>query len=212
MEQKIKCYVDSVFRDVPSNERAQSIKSEILSNLLDKYRDLREEGRSEEEAYAIAISSGGDLSGIVADLKGETVTYSYAYEKQFQRMYEKEYRKEKKKRAAFSSCLWPCVLCFYLLFSFLVPGAWAYSWILFPAAAAVDNLVAFLLIKSNPKKKGEAGRGALWLGILSFYFILSYTTHRWDITWIIFLIGVALSQLFHTLRESKWRDMDEDGE
>lgn len=97
MEEKIKSYVEGVFRDVPKSERAENIKSEILQNLTDKYRDLKREGRDDEEAYAIAISSGGDLSGIVADLKGENVKYSYAYEKQFEKMYDKQYKREKKK-------------------------------------------------------------------------------------------------------------------
>lgn len=97
MENRIRDYIESVFRDVPESERAENIKSEILSNLLDKYHDLKNSGKTDEEAYAMAISSGGDLSGIVSDLKGEKVKYSYAYEKQFERMYEKQYKREKKK-------------------------------------------------------------------------------------------------------------------
>lgn len=69
MEERIKNYIESVFRGVPQTEHSESIKNEILQNLLDKYHDLKNEGRNDEEAYAIAISSGGDLSDIVADLK-----------------------------------------------------------------------------------------------------------------------------------------------
>ena len=199
MEEKIKNYVEGVFRDVPKNERSESIRSEILQNLTDKYRDLKKEGKNDEEAYAIAISSGGDLSGIVADLKGENVKYSYTYEKQFEKMYDKQYKKEKRKCAAFSSCLWPLTVCLYFVISFLIPGIWGVSWIIFIAAVAINNLFAYFTIKSNPKRKSDALRGALWVGIVTLYLILSFATSRWDITWLIFLLGVALSNLFRAV-------------
>lgn len=73
MESKIYDYIESVFRGIPQTERATTIKSEIFQNLVEKYRDLKQEGKSDDEAYAIAISSGGDLTGIAADLRGENV-------------------------------------------------------------------------------------------------------------------------------------------
>ena len=203
METRIRTYIDGVFRDVPVTERSESIKSEILQNLLDRYRDLLADGRSEEEAYAMAISSGGDLSGIAADLKGEGVGYSYAYEKQFDRYYEKEYRKEKKKCAIFNGWFWPLVVCVYLCYSFLVSGAWSYSWILFIAASAVSNLYAYLTIKSNRKERRAAAGGAIWTGIVTVYFVLSFLTRRWDVTWLVFILGVALSRILSALEESK---------
>lgn len=206
MEEKIKNYVDGVFRDVPKNERSESIRSEILQNLTDKYRDLKKEEKSDEEAYAIAISSGGDLSGIVADLKGENVKYSYTYEKQFEKMYDKQYKKEKRKCAAFSSCLWPLTVCLYFVISFLIPGIWGASWVIFIVAAAINNLFAYFTIQSNPKRKTDALRGTLWVGLVAVYLIVSFATSRWDITWLIFLLGVALSNLIRAVTGK-----DEDG-
>lgn len=199
MEEKIKSYVDGVFRDVPMSERAENIKNEILQNLTDKYHDLKKEGRDDEEAYAIAISSGGDLSGIVADLKGENVKYSYAYEKQFEKLYEKQYKCEKKKCATFSSCLWPLTVCIYFLVSFLIPGLWGVSWVIFILAAAINNLYAFFVFKSNPRRKSQALKSAVWVGITALYLILSFATRRWDITWLIFILGVAVSNLVRAI-------------
>ena len=204
MENKIRDYIESVFRDVPMSERAENIKGEILSNLLDKYADLKSEGKSDEEAYAVAISSGGDLSGIVSDLKGEKVKYSYAYEKQFERMYEKQYKREKKKCKVFSSVLWP------LVDSFFVSGAWAYSWIIFIAAAAVDCLYAAIVIKSNDIKKNSAIGGAVWTGITTAYFIISFATMRWDVSWILFVLGVPLANLIRAIVNKKEYDDDDD--
>ena len=207
MESKIRDYVESVFRDVPMSERAENIQSEILSNLLDKYRDLKNQGKTDEEAYAMAISSGGDLSGIAADLKGspkgDRSKYVYTYDDRPETPAEKQYLKEKKKCSVFSSCLWPVVLCAYFLFSLFVSGMWGYSWVIFLVAGAVDCLYAAIVIKSNRKKRNSALCGAVWTGILSLYFIFSFATKRWDVSWILFILGIPLVKLVLTLVNKK---------
>lgn len=199
MESKIYDYIESVFRGIPQTERATTIKSEIFQNLVEKYRDLKQEGKSDDEAYAIAISSGGDLTGIAADLRGENVPYSYSYEKQFEKVYEKQYKREKKRCNTFYSWYWPVVACVYLLVGFLIRGAWAYSWILFLAAAAGANLYRFFVVKSNVRARRSALNGAVWTGTVAIYFILSFATMRWDVTWLVFLLGVAASNILHAV-------------
>ena len=199
MESKIYDYIESVFRGIPQTERATTIKSEIFQNLVEKYRDLKQEGKSDDEAYAIAISSGGDLTGIAADLRGENVPYSYSYEKQFEKVYEKQYKREKKRCNTFYSWYWPVVACVYLLVGFLIRGAWAYSWILFLAAAAGANLYRFFVVKSNVRARRSGLSGAVWTGPVAIYFILSFATMRWDVTWLVFLLGVAASNILHAV-------------
>ncbi len=210
MEDKIRQYIESVFRDVPGSRRADNIRSEILQNLLDKYHDLIAEGKSEEEAYAIAISSGGDLSGIVADLKGENVKYNYNYEKQFDRLYEKQYRREKKKCSRFDSLLWPIVVCVYLLYSFFVPGAWWYSWDIFIFAAAGSSLFRFFTVKSNRKARRSALSNFVWTSTVAIYFVVSFLTDRWDVSWMIFVLAIAVSGIADTLAFPEVDDDDEE--
>lgn len=199
MEDKIRQYIESVFREVPESTRANNIKGEILQNLLDKFHDLKAEGKSDDEAYAVAISSGGDLSGIVADLKGENVKYNYNYEKQFDKLYEKQYRREKKKCGQFDSLLWPITVCVYILFSFLVPGAWAYSWNLFIAAVATSSLFRFFTVKSNRKARRSALSSFVWTTTVVAYFALSFLSGRWDVSWIVFVLAIAVSRIADTL-------------
>ncbi|GEM_PF-2942170 len=199
MEQKIKNYIETVFRDVPNNERTQNIKTEILQNLLDKYHDLRSEGHDEEEAYALALSSGGDLSGIVADLKGEPTEYNYNYEKQFEKHYEKQYKREKKRCDNFASWYWPLVVCVYLVVSFCLRHVWGYSWIIFPAAAAGNDLYRFCVIKSNRRQRRSALSSLVWLCTVTFYFILSFWTGRWDVTWLMYILAIPVSRLLQAI-------------
>lgn len=195
MEKKIIKYVDGVFAEVPTSERSQRIKEEIVQNLIDKYRDLIKSGKPEEDAYAIAISSGGDLSGIVADLKGETVHYNYNYEKQFCKVYEKEYAREKKKFQTFNSILWPVVTCIYLIFSMLLKSSWYYSWIIFLLGCVVSSAFKFCVVKSNDKVRRGALNSLVWMSATSLYFILSFTILRWDMTWILFVLAIPVNKI-----------------
>lgn len=195
MEKKILRYVDGVFEEVPVSERTQRIKEEIVQNLLDKYKDLINSGKSEEDAYAIAISSGGDLSGIVADLKGETKHYNYNYEKQFCKVYEKEYAREKKKFKTFNSILWPVVTCIYLLGSMLLSGSWYYSWIIYLLACVASSTYRFIVVKSNDKVRRSALSSLIWMSATSLYFILSFLSFRWDMTWILFVLAIPVNKI-----------------
>lgn len=198
MEKKIVKYVEGVFAEVPSTDRTQRIKEEIIQNLLDKYDDLIKSGKTEEDAYAIAISSGGDLSGIVADLKGDELHYNYNYEKQFCKVYEKEYAREKKKCSSFNSILWPTATCFYLLFSVLT-GTWFTSWVIFIMTSAASSLYKFFIVKSNTKARKSALSSSVWQITTSLYFILSFTVHRWDMTWILFVLAIPVNRIISLL-------------
>ena len=44
-------------------------------------------------------------------------------------------------------------------------------------------------------KKRSAYLGAFWSLIVALYFIISFATMAWYITWIIFLIGAAVEQI-----------------
>ena len=45
--------------------------------------------------------------------------------------------------------------------------------------------------------------GAMWSVIVIIYFVISFLTMAWHITWIIFLIGSALQGIVHAIFELK---------
>jgi hypothetical protein len=69
MDNKLKAYVDNLFKDAPATAKAYEVKEEILQNLKDKYNDLITEGKNKDEAYKIALESIGDLSELFAELE-----------------------------------------------------------------------------------------------------------------------------------------------
>lgn len=215
MKNKITSYVETAFRDAPKNERSENVKKEILQDLLDKYNDLIRDGRAEEEAYAIAVSGGGDLSGIVEDLKCRESSPLDAFEKtraeEAKAKEQKKQRREQKKFKRFSSWYWPLIVCVYLIGSFLF-DFWAYSWIFFLLAAAGSDVVKYLIRKSDAKARRGAVNGIVWLGITSLYFIVSFATRRWDVTWLLFLLGIAAENLVRALLNHEDDDDEEDDE
>lgn len=215
MKNKITAYVETAFRDAPKNERSENVKKEILQNLLDKYDDLIAEGRGEEEAYAVTVSGAGDLSGIVEDLKCRESSPLDAFEKaradEAKAKEQKRLKKERKKFNRFTSWYWPLVVCVYLIGSFLF-RAWAYSWILFLLAAAGADAAKYVIRKSDEKARRNALNGMVWLGITSLYFIVSFATGRWGITWLIFVLGIAVENLVRALTNPDDDEDDDDEE
>lgn len=71
MEDKMRAYMDHLFRDVKPTRKTVELKEEILQNLVDKYHDLLNEGKTEEAAYNIAVASIGDMDELLAGLQKE---------------------------------------------------------------------------------------------------------------------------------------------
>ena len=73
MEDKLRAYMDEVFKDISPTKKSVELKEEILQNLIDKYHDLINEGKSPEAAYNISIASIGAAVSISAKARWKYV-------------------------------------------------------------------------------------------------------------------------------------------
>ena len=64
----IKTYLENMFIHVKSTPEVERAKAELLSMMEDKYRELKNEGKSENEAIGIVISEFGNLDELAAEL------------------------------------------------------------------------------------------------------------------------------------------------
>ena len=64
----IKNYVENMFMSLPKTEEIQKLKLDILSNMEDKYTELRNKGKSENEAIGIVISEFGNIEELLNEL------------------------------------------------------------------------------------------------------------------------------------------------
>ncbi len=220
MEDKLRAYMDHLFRDVPQTKKAVEIKEEILQNLVDKYRDLIAEGKSEEAAYNIAVASVGDLNELLDSLKEDKAEATPQM--------TAEYMEWKKKSAGrvtlavmlYILCVVPIILlselggsevlgvCLMFLIIAVATGILIYNNMTKPSYPKMDDTIMeeFKEWKSQNDAEKQARKsinGAMWAIITALYFVISFTTGAWYITWVMFLIGAALESVVKAIFDLK---------
>lgn len=220
MEDKLRAHMDHLFQDVPVSKKSVELKEEILQNLVDKFHDLIEEGKSEEAAYNIAIASVGDIQELLDSLKDvsprpdPTVT--------------EEYRQWKKRSAIlipvavmlYILCVTPPIIAEALNWNEAVGACGLFVFVGVATAIIIfnnmtkpsmDNLDSTMMNEfkewknnqDDKKRVRKSINSALWAIITVLYFLVSFSTGAWYITWIIFLIGVAVENIIKAFFELK---------
>ena len=218
MEDKLRAHMDHLFREVPLTKKSVELKEEILQNLVDKYHDLIAEGKSEEAAYNIAVASVGDISELLDSLKEESAAPDPAC--------SDEYIHWKKR----SAILVPIAVMLYILSVLPVIvteelhvndaiGACGFFLFIGIATAIIifnnmskptmDKLDSTIVNEFKEWKANQGGRkrarkainSALWTIIVILYFLVSFSTGAWYITWILFLMGAAAENIIKAIFE-----------
>jgi uncharacterized protein YjbI with pentapeptide repeats len=68
MDEKINQYLDGVFAPYEGVKSVAELKADLLSDLQERYRELKVEGRDDETALAMTIDSIGDIEGTVQEM------------------------------------------------------------------------------------------------------------------------------------------------
>lgn len=213
--------MDHLFRDVKPTRKSVELKEEILQNLVDKYHDMIAEGRTPEAAYNIAVASIGDMDELLAGLHGAPSSESLPATKE---VLDKGRRK--------SAVLISVAVMMYIM-SILPPillSDTVFENKLAPALMFIMIAVATALLIYNNLTKPRYQRtddsiveefkewqeqtdssrramralsSALWAIIVVIYIVVSFWTMAWHITWVIFLIGVAVEGILKAIFELK---------
>ena len=61
MDEKINQYLDGVFAPYEGGKSVAELKADLLSDLQERFRELKAEGRDDETAFAMTIDSIGDI-------------------------------------------------------------------------------------------------------------------------------------------------------
>lgn len=107
-----------------------------------------------------------------------------------------------------SGLIWAIGLAFYLIISFLTM-AWHVTWVIFPILGAVSALACALIPAENPtvaQRNSRLKKGInsmIWAIGLALYFIISFATFAWYITWVIFPIIGAVQGLVRAILDLK---------
>ncbi|MEA4854750.1 MAG: permease prefix domain 1-containing protein [Christensenella sp.] len=204
MEEKLRRFVENLFADAPKTRRMIELRQEILMNLTDKYNDLLRSGATEEEAYEVVKKSVGDVDELIRSASEYSETETVETEQQ---------RKRSAMLTAVAVMLYilsPLAIiilgtggypiigltCMFALIA-VATGLLVYKSSLRPKYEKLDDTMVeeFKQWQVENKQKNDqrsAYTGALWAIIVALYFIISFTTGAWYITWVIFLIGGAI--------------------
>lgn len=215
MNAKIKNYVDVLFSDIPRTKKAQELKQEILSNMNDRFNAYIAEGKTESQAYSLAVAEQGDIDAALADLAPATELKAKI----------DAYRTLKARNTAIAVALYILSPAVLILFSCL-PALFGFKdedmavivglILMFLCIAAATGLLIFTRMSipqdvepympktddkqpifSNNSKKGRLFNSVLglyWSVVTIIYLVVSFTTMAWHITWLIWLIASAVHQ------------------
>lgn len=224
MEQRIRNYVNEIFKNAPKTTQAEEVKNEILGNTLEKYNELKAEGKDDETAFTIAISYIGNVDELIN---------AYAHDDDAVILRE-SYQRHRARQALLLSiavalyimCVLPVILTqdekgIVVMFIMI---AVATGLIIYRAStnkfytyAGSDGptVVRYTAPQTIDQKKRKLMRknisSAMWSLIVALYLIISFLTGAWHITWIIFLIGGAADSLLKAVFDYKeWNDLEDD--
>lgn len=207
MEENLRQYVENLFADAPKTKKMIELRQEIFMNLKEKYYDLIESGATEQEAYEVVKSSVGDVDELIASASD----YSPADKQKTE-----EERRKSAKLVAIAVALYILspvtiiimgtsgqpVIGLTLMFALIAiaTGLLVYNSSMRPKYEKMDDTMVedfkqWQIENKTKNEKRSAYLGAFWSLVVALYFILSFLTMAWYITWIIFLIAAAVEQI-----------------
>lgn len=206
--------MDHLFAQAKPTRSTVELKEEMLQNLIEKYHDLLAEGKSEEAAYNIAIASVGDISELLKQIKEE--------ENQMPRYTEEQIEQSRRRSALCVSiavmlyilCVIPVIIWEeYGVIAMFVMVAIATGLLIYNNMtklsykksddSVVEEFKEWQDQSSDQKKLYKAIKGAITSLVVVVYIVVSFTTHAWHITWVIFLIGAAIENVVKAIFELK---------
>ena len=144
----IRNYLDNLFASLPKTTKVNDLKNNILSNMEDKYNELKRQGKTENEAIGIVISEFGNIDELISEL-GISTTDGVASQPSVTGDEVEEYLKVKKVMGiqigvgTFLCILAPALL---ILLSVLVENGVIFTTLTEDAAYVPGLVVLFVLI------------------------------------------------------------------
>lgn len=204
MREQLIQYVELLFA---GTRDCEEIKQEILQNTLDRYDDLIADGKVPEAAYRLAITGIGDINEILNTRPKTTPSIIPLAE-----LPDEDPQKRKWMRAVAVALYILCPVPLICLSEF---GLDITGLCILLTLVAIATVLLIITSRKTPEELEEDRReqeeeaqrsplcksisGLIWAVGLAIYFILSFVTLAWHITWVIFPILGAMDKLAATL-------------
>ena len=212
MEQQIRAYVDDLFSETVPSRKSVELKEEMIQNLTEKYNDLVADGKTPEAAYNIAIAGIGDVSYLLKDLEKDVTNPAVI----------SEHRRRSAMFISVAVMLYILSVIPISVLSAMFPRGWIPGLILmFVFIAAATGLLIYngmtrpKYIKTDDtiveefrewqsesqerRSLRKAISTALWTVTIAVYIIVSFMSGWWHMTWVIFLIAIAINAIINAV-------------
>lgn len=209
MDERIRKYIDELFADTPKTRKAMEWKEEVVVNTIDKYHDLISEGYNEEDAWQMVINSIGDVTELFEELREEN-PLMLSEEERKKRAVLNSVAAGLYIFAGVVYLLWMLIAetLFYMYSDVRMEvGLILAALICIPPTCMLiytanmypnfskkeDSLVEACkearYIRNRERAIKTSVSAIIWLVTLILYFIISFVSDYWNVTWIIFLVG-----------------------
>ena len=195
MREQLIQYVELLFAGARDCE---DIKQEILQNTLDRYDDLVASGKVPEAAYRLAIAGIGDINEILGTTVPPVAALNPAEKSDGGDNFAKKILRATAVGLYIISILPLIILCELGMEILGLCGTLA-------IVAVATVMIMLGAKKEKPAEQEEEEEpqselskslvGLIWALGLGVYFLISFTTNDWHITWVIFPILGALDSL-----------------
>ena len=210
MREQLIQYVNLLFAGVAD---ADEIKQEILQNILDRYDDLMDQGKTPEAAYRLAISGIGDINEILSSATATDIPQATPQPQQNNVIGKLE--------SIGSKALKACAIALYILCPIPVIvmemiGMETLGLCGTLGMVAIATVMLILSRRDNGSKERTTELTAApetelkksvrsLIGAIGFavYMIVSFSTGAWHITWLIFPILGAVRGLVFAIMDLK---------
>jgi len=214
MEDKLRRYVEDLFEETTPTKKSVELKEEMIQNLQDKYNDLLQDGKTPEAAFNIAVVGIGDVRTLLIDIEKDAQP-------------DEKARRKSAMFTAIAVMLYIVSVLPVIILSTITGRADPILGVvmMFIIVAAATGLLIYNSM-TKPKYYKEADNmvedfrewqdetherkqmrkaisSALWSIITALYFVISFTTHAWHITWVIWIIGCAIESLINAFLSAK---------
>jgi hypothetical protein len=216
MNERIRTHIEELFENAPNIKKITELKEELLSNSNSKYDDLLASGASPDDAYKTVISGMGDVSGLIEQLRSERQADSAMIE-------------EGRKKSALLVSIGVGILIMAVaaeiffedilhlegvgLFVMLIMAAFGVGILVYNSMTKVQyNKKEDTFVEEFKQRKVETSQskgmraavsGILWPLIFITYFLVSFITTAWHISWVIFIAGACIEGVISLLFEMK---------
>ena len=108
----------------------------------------------------------------------------------------------RRRAGALNGAMWCLITALYFIMSFQT-GAWGMTWLIFLVGACLSSIVGLIASKGDPRAMWRAINGSFWSIVVLLYLAVSFATGLWYLTWVIFLVAAAVTNVMSIFRGEK---------